>query len=352
MKNLNNRRTGFTLIELLVVIAIIGILMSLLFPAVQMIREAANRTSCANNLRQLCLATMNYETAHRKLPPSSLFPIVDLAGDPLLPSDSLNGWSAQSQVLPFLEQANLHSTIDFKVGYKEHPVVTIGTLSAQVSSFRIGTYLCPSEVNDRRRGEGTDEENYPLNYAWNGGDWFVFDPVENITGPGALLTNRSTKIRDFIDGTSHTLMFAEVKAYTPYFRNADHAGPLTMPTSPDDVIALGGDFKTNSGHTEWIDGRVHQSGFTATFTPNTRVLYTHSDGEEYDVDWNNHQEGKGGATSAVPTYAAVTSRSYHPAGVNSARVDGSVSFVSQNIGLDIWQGLSTRNGNEVVDDSQ
>ena len=343
----NCRCSAFTLVELLVVIAIIGILIGLLLPAVQMVREAARRTSCSNNLRQLGLATLNYQTSFGELPAASLFPLQNPDGSTLASGETRNGWSAQAQVLPFLEQANLSSNIDFKIGYKDHPPITINGTTEQISSFRIPAYLCPSEVNDRRRGEGTDEENYPLSYGSNAGTWFVYDPNSQDVGPGALVTNRKP---GFTDGTSNTLLFAEIKAYTPYFRNADLAGDMPMASSVEVVVSLGGDFKPDSGHTEWVDGRVHQSGFTATFTPNTRVPYIDSFGQQYDIDWTNHQEGKGGLDDTIMTFAAVTSRSYHSGGVNTCLVDGSVDFVSDSVDLAFWQSVATRNAGEITRD--
>ncbi len=344
-------RSAFTLIELLVVIAIIGILIGLLLPAVQMVREAARRTACANNLRQIGLAALNYESTFGKLPAASLFPTVSATGVPLTDEITRNGWSAQAQLLPYLEQVNLTSNINFKIGYPEHPPISIGGDTEQISSIRIPTYLCPSEINDRRRGEGTSDENYPLNYAINAGTWFVYDPIEKTAGPGAMCTNRRIGVHELTDGMSNTLMFSEVKAYTPYFRNANLPAPLALPNSPAEIIALRGDFKKDSGHTEWVDGRAHQSGFTATLTPNSKMIYTHSDGQNYDVDWTNRQEGKGGFNDIFVTYAAVTSRSYHPTGVNTCRADGSVSFVSSSIDLNVWRSLSTRDGGELVSDS-
>ena len=170
-RNIFVRKTnGFTLVELLVVIAIIGILIGMLLPAVQSVREAARRTSCSNNMRQLGIATLNYESSFAKLPAASLFPTLKLDGSDFGDSESRNGWSAQAQLLPYLEQSGLASSINYDIGYKEHPPITFGDSTAQISRFRIPTYLCASEINDRRRGEGTDEENYPLNYGWNGGD--------------------------------------------------------------------------------------------------------------------------------------------------------------------------------------
>ena len=351
-------RLGFTLIELLVVMAIIGILVSLVLPAVQQMRETARRTECSNNIRQLGMAAINYSTSFRKLPPSSLFPTLQPDGTEFAPGDSRNGWSVQAQLLPYLEQGNLSSKIDYRLGYKDHPAVTINEELAQISSFRIGSYLCPSEIRDEPRGAGTDEENYPLNYGANAGVWFVYEPTSGDTGEGAMLTNKQIRMNAFRDGTSTTVLFSEVKAYNPYYRNAalpdgslagaddpDDINPLT----PADLVGLGGDFKTNSGHTEWVDGRVHQSGFTAFYTPNSRVIYTDIDDVEYDFDWTNWQEGKSGSSVTNPTYSAVTSRSYHIQGVNSCRVDGSVHFVSDSIDLRVWRALATRQGREVVE---
>ena len=340
-------RSGFTSIELLVVIAIIGILMGMLMPAVQQIREAARRTECSNNVRQIGLAVQNYESAIRKLPAGSLFPTLSTTGTELGADDQRNGWSAQAQILPYLEQANLSTKIDDRVGYKDHPPVSINDTTEQISSFRIPTYLCPSEIMDVPRGEGTAEENYPLNYGWNGGLWFVYNPTNRTIGPGALGTNQRLRLAEFRDGTSTTLLFSEVKAYNPYFRNANHTTDLARPAIGD-VVGLGGDFKSNSGHTEWVDGRVHQSGFTTLFAPNTEILYTDSEGRQFDVDWTNRQEGRSGLNDEFTTFAAVNSRSYHAQGVNACNMDGSVRFYSDLISLEVWQALGTRNGGEVV----
>ncbi len=344
---MNRARHAFTLVELLVVIAIIGVLIGMLLPAVQMVREAARRTACANNLRQLALAVHNYESAHRRFPTSALFPEFEADGvTPLSDSSSLSPWSVQSQLLPFLEQVNLSDNINYRVGYSVHAPITVDGQTRRISSFRIPTYLCPSEANDRPRGD----EHYPLSYAGNAGTWFVYAPVTGAVGDGVFHPGQHLAMQGVIDGTSQTLMFSEVKAYNPYFRNAN-LGMTPPVTEPSDLVSLGGEFKPDSGHTEWVDGRVHQTGFTTTFVPNTAVTYSAPDGKTYDIDWTNHQEGKGGRIDTVPTFAAVTSRSYHPTGVNTAWVDGSVAFVSENIERSVWQAVSTRAGGEVVDGS-
>ena len=109
---------------------------------------------------------------------------------------------------------------------------------------------------------------------------------------------------------------------------------------------LGGDLRETSGHTEQVDGRSHQTGFTAVFTPNTEVLRVESSGVELNIDWTSQREGRADA----PTFAAITSRSYHNGGVNATNVDGSTRFVSDSIDLIAWRALATRNGGEVVNE--
>ncbi|MFK7769525.1 MAG: DUF1559 domain-containing protein [Mariniblastus sp.] len=331
-----NQRSGFTLVELLVVIAIIGILIGMLLPAVQSVREAARRTACANNLKQMGIATLNFESAHKKFPASW-----QAAGDPT--TGSVAGWSTQAQILPFLEQGNLYGEIDFKVSYNDNPPIVINGTSLPLAAVKVPVYLCPSEINNRLRLKNGQPYHYPLSYGGNSGTWFVFDPARNLVGSGSLATNMKLRIAAVTDGTSNTLLYSEVKAYTPYFRNAGIAGDIPMPTTPETISSLGGDFKTNSGHTEWVDGRCHQTSFTATFTPNTFVKHVVGD-TVYDVDWNNQQEGK---STTAKTFAAVTSRSYHPGGVSTGRVDGAVGFTADSIDSFVWQSLATRDGGEV-----
>jgi len=331
---------GFTLVELLVVIAIIGILIGMLLPAVQQVREAARRISCANNLRQMGLATHNYESAFREFPESFR--------QPRNPTNSTGrGWSAQVLILPFVEQGNLNEVIDFEEEYvNPSQTLDLGSGPVPLSSARVPLYICPSEINDIvRRDENGVPEHYPLNYGANAGPWFVYDTNTMRTGQGALLASRGNPIGSFSDGTSNTLLFSEIKAYTPYFRNVGMEGDVAMPTDPASIAGLGGDLRATSGHTEWVDGRVHQTSFTSTFSPNTVVPHD-DNGQLLDVDWTNWQEGRAGGNAS--TFAAVTSRSFHTGGVNVGRADGSVSFETDNISLIVWQQLSTRNGGEVI----
>ncbi len=190
-----------------------------------------------------------------------------------------------------------------------------------------------------------EPEHYPLSYAYNAGPWFVYNPNDLTVGEGAFTAGHQTRFRDVLDGLANTLAFSEVKGWNPYYRDLGQLGSMAMPTEPSEICSLGGSFKIDTGHTEWVDGRVHQTGFTTTFPPNRKVICT-VNGVDYDLDFTNMREGK---TSEASTYAAVTSRSYHEAGVNTALLDGSVRFISDFIDLQLWQDLSTRAGREYVE---
>jgi prepilin-type N-terminal cleavage/methylation domain-containing protein/prepilin-type processing-associated H-X9-DG protein len=332
------RRRGFTLVELLVVMVIIALLIGLLVPAVQKVRESARRTSCMNNLKQIGLAVANYEAERGCYPPSWL-PV---------PSDghNIDGWSAAACLLPFIEQGNLQAKFDMKYTFdnalKTQVTLADGTTAA-VASLRIPTYMCPCEKQDVAKLRNGAPVAYPSNYAVNLGTWFVWDPTTGAGGNGTFFPGSKIRPTDVADGTSYTLCSSEVKAWQPIYRNAGLTGALAQPALAS-VASLQGSFQMNNGHTQWVDGRSAQTGFTSLFGPNTVVPATVS-GVTYDVDWTNQLEGD---STTIPTYSAVTSRSYHAGGVNALLLDGSARFYENNVNLGVWQALSTRAGGELI----
>ena len=324
-------RGAFTLVELLVVIAIIGTLVGLLLPAVQAAREAARRMQCQNNLKQWTLALANHEGATRRYPPQRTWD-----GSVAKPGSS---WSAQARLLPYVEEVAVGADVARQLGV-EYSVARLTDGVTQISSLRIAPLLCPSEKNDRQRVDGSTLY-YPLNYGVNAGTWLVLDPATGETGDGTFIVNGRLRSADIVDGLSHTLAFAEVRAYTPYRRDTA-AARSAAPTSAAGIPS-GGTVKADSGHTEWVDGRVHQSGFTANFPPGSTFRVT-VNGVEVDGDWNNQREAM---SASVPTMAAVTARSYHPGLVKAAMMDGSVRGFSTDITQENWRALATRAGNEI-----
>ncbi len=332
----NVDRRGFTLVELLIVVTIIGMLMGIMIPAAGEVREAARVQLCRNNLRQIGMAVNNYNSQVGHFPPSWK----STAGN----GGSSDGWSAQALLLPHLSKQVIASKINYNQGYKDaEPVRTADGRTTKIGALRVPTFLCPSEERDEPRFSDGEASNYPINYGMNLGVWFVYDPKTGNGGQGAFYPNSRLTDQNFSDGAEFTFCAAEVKGWTPYYRNAGQDS-AEIPSSPGAVSGLGGDFKTESGHTEWIDGRAHQIGFTTTFAPNTLVP-ADENGEQYDVDWTNQQEGK---SESIKTFAAVTARSYHSGLVNVAMMGGSVRSFSDDINLGVWRAFSTRAGGEIM----
>jgi prepilin-type processing-associated H-X9-DG protein len=190
-----------------------------------------------------------------------------------------------------------------------------------------------------------------MTYAANVGSWFVWDPTTGVGGDGAfpmvpLSLNKGTKITDFVDGTSNTVGFAEVKAYGSYLLGTGTlAANAPPPATPADLLALGGKFSSNA-HTGWTEGQTFQTGVTFALPPNTNVPFLNSaDGVTYDVDYVSNRDG---SSATKLSFAAMTARSYHGGLVNVLLMDGSVRSVTNAIGAATWRALGTRNGGEVV----
>jgi type II secretory pathway pseudopilin PulG len=321
----------------LVVIAIIGILVALLLPAIQAAREAARRSQCKNNLKQLALAVHNFESSKRRLPPSVA---IDL--EAIDPSANNVAWGVHGHLLPYLEEQALAAVIDINKGWDN-------TANYAIHGLKIGVYSCPSDEKSAEvRDPGSNRPHlYPTTYGFNLGTWFVYDPVTRKGGDGVFYPNSFLRIAQIEDGTSKTLLASEVKAWNHYTRNSPPTStniPNTITEASANVAVAASDYK-NTGHTEWPDGRVHHCGFTATLPPNTFVPYNGPEGI-VDADYNSWQEGKGGLSNTTPTYAIITSRSYHPGSVQVAMVDGSGQSVNSDIDMLVWRAMATRAGGE------
>jgi prepilin-type N-terminal cleavage/methylation domain-containing protein/prepilin-type processing-associated H-X9-DG protein len=337
-------RAGFTLIELLVVIVILTLLMAILLPAIQSAREAARRVQCANNLKQLGLALNQYESTHGVLPPSLV----------LKGKNNQISWvgipSVNARLLLFLEQAPLFNAINWEV---QDPAVNTTVFSQSVAVF-----LCPSEVNPQPVNS-TIGPTGATSYGWcmGTGDLYVFGGIPSFPTRAAFGPNLFRRLSSFTDGLASTMLASDVRS-RQYVRTGcswmkQPAGlGTTAPVaqSGDDVGTL-----TMTGHSSWVNGSVDQTGITAAWTPNSKVTVGYSmptdptippidtSGFGLDQDLVGSSESDGG-----PTYAAITSRSYHPGGVNILLGDGSVRFVKETLNPQTWRALSSVNLGEVI----
>jgi prepilin-type N-terminal cleavage/methylation domain-containing protein len=345
------RRRGFTLIEVLVVIAIIAVLIALVLPAVQAAREAARRIQCSNNLKQIGLATLNYESANGTLPASN---IVAGSGTTVVWK---NNWSTLCRILPWVEQGPTYNSVNFT--QKDSSAVNT-TVCGQL----IETFVCPSDpqsqtqaFNDRGTVFGRS------NYGSCAGDWYVFSfPGAGPSWAGmpsrsAFTVNGARRLAGFSDGTSNTLLFAEVKTFQPRLKcpglsvNSPFDEPAPNAPVPADYSGSGCSFASKM-HTHWSNGGVYHTGFTTSWPPNKQTFYSYSGSPavipalgagNIDTDIISVNENDGG-----PTFAAFTARSFHPGGVNVLEGDGSVRFVTSAIDGMVWRALGTVAGGEIV----
>lgn len=292
------RSRGFTLVELLVVIAIIGVLVALLLPAVQAAREAARRSQCSNNLKQLGLALHNYHDTHLRFPPGSIN--VNVGG-----ADFRTPFARF--LLPFIEQGARSDLYDDRVSwYQQHTDV-----KRQVFAH-LPSWSCPSDTSVLCP-EG--HQDYKGNYGVNWGEGsFLEDRVRE----GVFFRNVSYRFADITDGTSNTMAMMEMlQAPEPGTDPTDQRGRIWNDDSPCYQIST-------------------------TIEPNSRAEDMVGRCE------NNPLQGLPCQTGIAREHRYIGSRSRHPGGVQVMLCDGSVRFVSETIELEVWRSASSRADGEVV----
>jgi len=325
------RRSAFTLIELLVVIAIIAVLIALLLPAVQSAREAARRIQCTNNLKQLCLAVMNYHDANGSLPPTSTVTTTT----PLFQGNM----GMKARMLSFLEQSAAFNSINFLLDATHAANTTLRNMVA------ISVLLCPSDPNDPGKG-AAKSTNYPNNLgttrvAPNS------STLSNLDGPaykmGQPPENMPVSIATITDGTSNTIIFSE------WIKGTDLDNVVTTRFGLDQVF-------TGPAETPNNGLLKYQQACLASKTLN----YSGK-----GVDWVNHKVANGGGyshimmpntkacvfstgSSASTDNTMIGASSYHSGGVNAGFLDGSVKFIKNSVSPQTWWALATKAGGEVI----
>ncbi|GBD37376.1 hypothetical protein HRbin36_02507 [bacterium HR36] len=315
-------RAAFTLIELLVVIAILGLLLALLLPAIQRVREAANRMRCANNLRQLGIALHNHHAVHDQFPPARQpFPMV---------------FSPLARLLPYVEQDNLHHLVDFS----QPPLDFFGTGNNHndcdccpdcPSRQVVALFVCPSDgVRPRVPGVPYGPSNY---CACVGSGTVGFG---NVAQGDGMFTDQPLRIADILDGSSHTVMLSEsllgdgnVPANPAAANPKRHRYVLPGPSDPMPTAcesASGGSWNAQRG-AKWIDGHYGSTLYNHYYPPNAANW-------DCGNGWNNK--------------SLSTARSNHPGGVHCLFGDGSVHFLRNSLDLAVWRALATRAGGEVI----
>jgi prepilin-type N-terminal cleavage/methylation domain-containing protein/prepilin-type processing-associated H-X9-DG protein len=331
------KRHGFTLIELLVVIAIIGVLVSLLLPAVQSAREAARRMQCTNNLKQLGLALHNYESTMGAFPPAGwVAPMTNWWVSSGLTAPGHFRYSTLLQLLPHLEQGAASNAMNFMLPLYDNAGTDMPQNTTAYQT-QVSIFLCPSDGRTERIGNQA-----PCNYAVCSGNGLPGgDGLPGSYGKpnGVIYLNSTVKIAQVRDGTSQTAMMSESivgpgAAMTPNPQEVMVQLPLTLSTPADIFLyaplvpadCLASTTYRYDRQTNWIDGDYRHTMYSHYMPPNSPI---------YDC-------------LRGPQHGWRTARSRHPGGANVLFVDGSVHFLKDSTTPAAWQAIASVAGGETV----